>query len=197
MWIARDCVPLSTPSFFWDWNAEWQILRQSSGIQDGHWACQAQLYLPHLTLTEPKKENMKGKTGMMKLCPMRTCVIYHCVIFIHFEIIWSKNRKRWWINLQMLAKLSASIIYIFVYLKKLHDYKSHLNMTQLVLNKVFPLFNGHVVFCFPPEWCPVSRKTECMKVRFWHCSTLFLSSGSRSFGVMLSASKRPAVATVH
>ncbi len=118
----RLCAVQHTVILLWDWNAEWQILRQSSVIQDGLWACQAQLYQPHLTL-QPKKENMKGKTGMMKWCPMRTCGIYHCVIFIHFEIIWSKNRKRWWINLQMLANECCEIISIhdihFCLLKKI------------------------------------------------------------------------------
>lgn len=69
VWIARECVPFSIPSFFWwEWNVKWQNPRQSPVcvskarlIQDEFWACQAQLYQPRLTLTELKKENIKRK----------------------------------------------------------------------------------------------------------------------------------------
>lgn len=166
VWIARECVPFSIPSFFWwEWNVKWQILRQSSVcvskvrlIQDEFWACQAQLYQPLLTLTELKKENIKRKDWHDEI------ISYESMQFINFFIlkkfIQTVNKKDDE-NIGEWMYLLASMIFGLFLFTKLHDYKSHLNMTQLVLHKVLPHFFPLMTYFFLMDVLSEEWHTAC------------------------------------
>lgn len=166
VWIARECVPFSIPSFFWwEWNVKWQILRQSSVcvskvrlIQDEFWACQAQLYQPLLTLTELKKENIKRKDWHDEI------ISYESMQFINFfyfeEIHTDCKQKRWWKDWWMNVLISIHDIWFVSFYKITWLQKSPKHDPACSAQSSPAFFSLNDLFL--PDGCPVRRMTHCM-----------------------------------